>query len=123
LAGHLSHNPDLFPSPSVADRVAAMALNGPVTACEVDRALTRTARGKAAGLDGLPAEFLSEAWLKVGRERRYVLSEHLASLFTKVMREGYPPSWGTCTLTPVPKGKGDPSLHDNYRSATIVSFF
>lgn len=118
---HLQHHAHLFDGPASAS--AAALLGGDISAAEVARALGMLARHKAAGPDGLPAEFLSEAFELIELDgkmaKSWVLAARIARLFTRVFEEGYPLAWGTCALTPVPKPKGDPARRDDYRGIAV----
>ena len=99
-------------------------LGNDISVAEVSRALSMLARHKAAGPDGIPAEFLSEAyeWADLGggqKIKSWALAARFARLFTRVFTEGYPKAWGTCALTPVPKPKGNPTCRDDYRGIAV----
>ena len=49
------------------------------------------------------------------------ISSFLASLFTAILRHGHlPKSLQDCVLVPIPKGKKDPSLSENYRPIALA---
>jgi hypothetical protein len=123
LGSHLEAHKGIFESVSGSGR--AGALEAGITAEEVCRAMGMLANNKSTGPDGLPGEFLSQAWVEVGeglnKRKARLLAGPLACLFSRVFSEGYPPEWGTCALTSVPKPKGDPRNRDDYRGIAVSS--
>lgn len=115
-----------FPLPSEHDLLNAAALNTDFTECEIVSALDKVANGKAAGVDGIPMEFLKHAVIVTPGEggantRQYILRHHITFLFNKVLAEGYPVEWATGALVPVPKPKGNPESQDDYRGIAVGS--
>ena len=135
VEAHCTHFDYLFPRPDQvgeARRQAAAALNERFTDGELQVAIARLLRHRAAGVDGVPAEFFNQAYSQVegpdGKPMRYyVLGPVLARLFTAVLQGGYPDAWRTSALAPVPKPKGRPDLRDDYRgiavSAVVAKLF
>jgi hypothetical protein len=118
LHDHLAKFACAFPDGSEAAALAAEELNTPFTDDEVRCALKKMADGKAAGIDGLPAEFLTHACSQEAGSPN-LLAPYLARIFNLVMQGAYPTSWATCALVPVPKPKGNPELMDNYRGIAV----
>ena len=122
-ASHMQAHAEHFVASTPEASEGAACLNADITEVEVEAALRGIATNKAAGVDGMPAEFFSEASYEVDvgarRVKRWVLAGHLAGLFSRIFREGYPRAWCTCALTPVPKPKGDPSRLDDYRGIAV----
>jgi len=58
-----------------------------------------------SGLDGVPMGYLCRAFYfdEHGRPCGHLLSEALAAMFNRVLREGYPKGWKAGALVPVPK--------------------
>ena len=124
------HSPDdidamlLFPQPS--DHLTSLAshLNNKFTLLEITHALDAALAGKAAGVDGIPMEFLKYA-VQINNEgtphetRTHILADHITYLFNKILTDGYPSSWSTNALTPVPKPKGCPEVKDDYRGIAV----
>ncbi len=76
--------------------------------------------GKAAGVDGIPIEFLNYAEESVERHHTHnVLLDHLTFLFNHVLHYGYPQAWSIGAVVPVPKPKGDIHNKDDYRGITV----
>ena len=71
-------------SPPDASEPACDFLNDDITHEEVT-ALKRLKRNKAAGLDGIKAEFILDA--------SEALLDPLVTTFNQVLNEGVPPSW------------------------------
>ena len=123
LGTHCAHHAELFPEPSSEDTTRAEHLNREFDVDEVQLALGLLADHKSAR--GLPAEFLSKAWLPVrgedGRvERQYVLGPWLVQLLNAVLCSGsYPQGWQTSCLVPVPKPRADPLVLDGYRGIAV----
>ena len=66
--------------------------------------------GKAAGIDGVPIEFVAHP----------ALVPVLTRLFNVVLRDGYyPTAWASAAVTPILKSKGIPSVHDDYRGIAV----
>jgi hypothetical protein len=124
LSAHCAHFADSFPEPPTALLQAAGVLNECITESEVIDALKALVNRKAAGVDGLPAEFLKYATRDVHCDdgkciRQFVLAPMLTRLFNLVLQGSYPEDWATCALAPVPKPKGDPTVRDNHRGIAI----
>jgi hypothetical protein len=94
------------PNPALVEEVYGV-LNRPISAGEVHDALECMKRGKAAGVDGIPAEFLRYACVRVegeaGTVHYNILCHPLAVLFNSVISEGYPSTWAAGAVAPVPK--------------------
>jgi hypothetical protein len=124
IEAHCAQHPTLFPSPSQQAVAAASHLNAPFSDTELQAALGKLANNKAAGVDGMPAEFLTQAWQPVqgadGKPARYyILGPSLAALFTRILSGTYPPAWGTSALAPVPKAGGQADNPDDFRGIAV----
>ena len=119
LEAHCAAYPDLFPSPNLDALAAASVLNDPFTQAEVHAALGQLACHKAAGVDGMPAEFLQQAYVQHGNMREYALCPVLTKLFNAVWRGAYPCVWQVSALVPVPKPKGRPDVYDDHRGIAV----
>ena len=87
-------------------------LNDMVTPTEVKAAFQRLKRHKAAGMDGIKAEFLLDA--------EDMLIQPLAVTFTQMLSHGVPQSWCTGVIHPIFKS-GDADDPSNYRGITVTS--
>ena len=81
-----------------------------ITPAEVEAALDKLKRHKAAGIDGTLLDFLKD-----GKD---ILVQPLCCLFNKIMREGLPEFISMGIIHPVHK-KGDPNNPNNYRGITV----
>lgn len=119
------------PDPELCDRLfreavggreafeAARELNEAITEWEVRRAMRVLRRGKAAGVDGIPPEFIKEAWLPGGGgPPMNALVEPVLHLFNRVFKEGYPEVWRVGAVAPVPKKAGAVSM-DEHRGIVV----
>ena len=86
-------------------------LNADITQDEVEAALKRLKRNKAAGVDGIRAEFILDAV--------DMLLGPLVQTFNQVLNDGVPPTWCTGLIHPIFKA-GDPDDPGNYRGITVV---
>ena len=87
-------------------------LNSPITAEEIKKAIQNLKCKKAAGVDGISAEFY-----KYGCNE---LLPALELLFNTILTNGeYPSRWATGIIHPVHK-KGDHGVPDNYRKITVM---
>jgi len=126
---HCDAHQSFFGQPTQEDVNAASELNQPFQPDEIVAAIKSLGNNKAPGYDGIPGEFLKNAfWEEVGQDglgrvrilRHYILLESLVCLFNKMYTsDEYPNTWSTGVLTPIPKGKGDPRVMDNYRGITV----
>ena len=73
--------------------------------------MKRLKRNKAAGVDGIKAEFILDAV--------DMLLGPLVQTFNQVLNDGVPPTWCTGLIHPIFKA-GDPSDPGNYRGITVV---
>ena len=125
LESHCQAFPDLFPEPSPQATAAAARLNDPFSTAEISAALAKLASHKAAGVDGMPAEFLTQAVNHVPAgpgnmtSREFVLAPELTALCNAVMNDAYPTAWQTSALVPVPKPKGRPDRKDDHRGIAV----
>jgi hypothetical protein len=124
IEAHCLHHGELFPPPTDTARQGAARLNRPFSRAEVDAALARLPNNKAAGIDGMPAEFITQAWVPAEDEegktvRHYILAPYLAQLFTTVLQGPYPEAWGTSALAPGPKANGKPDDPNDYRGIAV----
>jgi hypothetical protein len=110
----------MFPRAFHVDVEQASGMNSSITAAEVDFALKGMANGKAAGEDGISAEFLTHDIPTNFIAAGHALLPYITHVFNVAFTNGeYPESWATCALTPVPKGKGDPTDPDSYRGIAV----
>ena len=113
----------LFPEPDGHKIECGAVLNRDFSVVEVITALQKAANGKSPGVDGVPMEFLKHAVLEVYMEgkcvKHNILAGHITHLFNSVLRKGYPRSWTTGVVVPVPKSKGSLDNMDDYRGITV----
>ena len=86
-------------------------LNADITCEEVCAALKRLKRNKAAGVDGIKAEFILDA--------ADLLLTPLVMTFNQVLQRGVPDSWCVGVVHPIFKA-GDRDDPGNYRGITVV---
>jgi len=99
------------PVPGSPSPAACTQLNADITVEEVSDAFKKLKRNKAAGIDGICAEFILDA--------QEVLVEPLQIIFTNILKTGvYPESLATGVVTPVYKAD-DPDDPMNYRFITV----
>ncbi len=119
--------PRIAPAPvSSNTRAAARPLNTDIADSEVSAALGKLSAGKAAGLDGIPVEFLKYARRTVpngtgGTRKEYILLPYLVGLFNLIFSRGlsaFPTVWSRGVITPIHK-KGNTENLDNYRGITV----
>lgn len=94
-----------------AAAAATDALHLPITTAEVSAALSRLRRNKAAGIDGLRAEFLLDA--------DEALAPALATTYTALFTGHLPPALNCQLVHPIYKQKGDPLDPSNYRCLSV----
>ena len=87
-------------------------LDQDVDVTEVAAAFRRLKRNKAAGIDGIKAEFIIDA--------RDILLQPLATTFTQMLSHGVPDSWCLGVIHPIFKS-GDCNDPSNYRGITVTS--
>jgi hypothetical protein len=121
LRAHCERYRALFPEPSQHALEQAARLNVPFSEGEVQRALSKLACDKASGVDGIPAEFLQQAFIKVGGQstREYMAGPVLTRVFNSVLQGEYPATWQVSALVPVPKPKGRPDVFDDHRGIAV----
>ncbi len=85
-------------------------LNVDITLAELLHALKKLHRNKAAGLDGMKAEFILDA--------KELLHMPLLTMFNCFLAEGFPEALSTGVVHVLFKG-GDASKFDNYRGITV----
>jgi hypothetical protein len=124
------HSPDdidaltLFPQPSDLFTSLTSHLSNRFTLNEIMNALDDALAGKSAGVDGIPMEFFKFA-VQVSDEGTpneshiHILAGHITYLFNKILTDGYPSSWSTNVLTPVPKPKGCLEIKDDHRGIAV----
>ena len=89
-------------------------LNSPITIDEIQKAITKLKCKKAAGIDGIPAEFYKHGCNELLPALTLVL------LFNTIIANGdYPSSWATGIIHPVHR-KTDHNVPDNYRKVTVM---
>ena len=86
-------------------------LNADIMHEEVEAALKRLKRNKAAGVDGIKAEFILDA--------ADLLVTPLVLTFNQILDMGVPPSWCIGLIHPIYKA-GDRDDPGNYRGITVV---
>jgi len=118
VESHCTAHEDMFPAASDLDRDLAVGLNCTISVGEVSEALALMKNGKAAGVDGISAEFLRHSTDPRIIDSMSALVTPITHLFNTVFSGEYPAQWGTCTVTPVPK-KGDPQDPNNYRGIAV----
>lgn len=126
LDAHCAHFASMYPQPSAEAQAAAAELNRPFTTSEIETGLGKLQNNKAAGCDGLVAEFLTKAVVHTrvaGVSRKeFTLAPALTVAFNAVLQGGYPTDfWGVSALIPVPKPKGQPGVKDDYRGIAVGS--
>ena len=119
LQTHVAHYPTLFPVATDDMIQAAACLNLDITADEVKVALSKMKPHKASGVDGLPAEFLTQAFDDSVENAIHALLPHITRCFNLVMRGTYPDEWATCVLAPVPKPKANYLDKNGYRGIAV----
>ena len=119
IEAHVAHYPTLFPDATDEKRQAAACLNSDITGEEVQAALHKMKANKASGVDGLPAEFLSQAFDDSVENAIHALLPHITRCFNLVLRGTYPDEWATCVLAPVPKPKADALDRNGYRGIAV----
>ena len=109
---------------SAALRRDADALNAPFSVGHVQAAMIRMRAGAVAGLDGIGACHLKEAWHLLGagehKVREYILPNHITTVVNKVFSGRYPSHWGEVPISAIFK-KGDQGDLDNYRPIAVNS--
>lgn len=128
---HCAKFEDMFGSPSEEHANKADVLNQMFSDEEIIAALKAMKLDKAVGVDGIPVEFIRQAFHEVitygpdGKpriHREYVIAPYLKSLFNKMFMTGvYPTQWAIGVVSPVPKPKGDMNNMDNYRAIAVGS--
>ena len=100
----------LYPEACDDDVFQASRMNREIDESEVKDVIEKCKRGKAAGVDGIPIEFVAHP----------ILLPVLTRLFNAVLREGhYPMAWASAAITPILKSKGIPTVHDDYRGIAV----
>ena len=87
-------------------------LHAPITCEEVEDALKRLKRHKAAGLDGIKAEFILDA--------QDLLLQPLTCTFNQMLQRGVPECWCEGVIHPIFKS-GDENDPSNYRGITVTA--
>ena len=104
----------------------ASKLNKPIQVEELAVVFNKLKRGKAAGPDGLRADFLKDAVVKEFEDEdgshpvfRNVFLEPIHHVINAVFESGeYPVSWSQAAISAVFK-KGDPACKDSYRGIAV----
>ena len=99
------------PTPPEHDELDAN-LNAPITPEEVQAALKRLKRHKAAGFNGIKPEFLLDA--------ADLLLQPLTCAFNQMLAHGVPESWCMGVIHPIFKA-GDANDPGNYRGITVTA--
>jgi Reverse transcriptase (RNA-dependent DNA polymerase) len=127
VESHCTAFADLFPVPGEAALRAADELNREFSVGEVNMAMAGLACNKSAGVDGVPAEFLQQAYVSVPAgpggqppaSRSFVMAPAITQVFNAVLNGAYPVEWQTSALAPVPKPKGRPDVKDEHRGVAV----
>lgn len=120
--------PPLPPETAAQWAVAAEELNAHITASEVEACLDRLRRNKAAGFDGMRAEFLLDAAPTTdptnpgGPRAPHPLATPLAIVFDKIFFSQFPSPWNTQIIHPIFKD-GDELDPNNYRCISVGPVF
>lgn len=104
-----------FPSPTPSNHDSDTLheeLNAPITTDDVQAAFKRLKRHKAAGLDGIKAEYLLDA--------TDLLLQPLTCTFNQMLQHGVPESWCKGVIHPIFKS-GDEHDPANYRGITVTA--
>jgi hypothetical protein len=120
-----SHPPPIPPELGSLSDDGGSTLNAPITEEEVTQALQALKDHKAAGCDGLAAEFLKYAAAPspqgTGPDPPNPLVPPLTHIFNHVLSNADTPSaWHTTIVTLLFK-KGDPTLWSNYRPIAVIT--
>jgi sorting nexin-29 len=118
VEAHCTTHSDMFPTANEQDTQQATGLNESITIAEVFEALKHLKNGKAAGVDGIAAEFLKHSSDPGILRSMTALARPLTHVFNTVFTGSYPAQWATCTLTPVPK-RGDLQDPNNFRGIAV----
>ena len=108
----------------------ASKLNEPIELDEMAVVFNKLKRGKAAGPDGIRAEFLKDAVVREFEDEdgshpvfRNVLLEPVHAVINAFFESGDPPvSWSEAAISAVFK-KGDPTCKDNYGGIAVGNVF
>ena len=107
--------PPPLPAPHLDQRAAqaaaATTLSDPFTPADILAALKRLRRNKAAGVDGLRSEYITDA--------SATLAPALAAVFSSLLTSPFPPALNCQLVHPIFKGKGDPLDPSNYRCLSV----
>ncbi len=85
-------------------------LNADITLDEIAAVVKRLKRNKAAGIDGIKAEFILDAYT--------ILAPHLQRVFNAMLHNHFPPELAVGVIHPIYKN-GDPKDPGNYRGITV----
>jgi hypothetical protein len=128
---------EMVESVSLGRPVRAAGLNKPLALEEVAVVFGKLCKNKAAGPDGLRAEFLRDAVVRVQDDTRQdqpdgssavpmyrnVLLPVVHAVLNAVFVSGdYPPTWSLAAVSAIFK-KGDPTVQDNYRGIAVGNIF
>lgn len=92
-------------------------LNRPISMAEMRATIRRMKRHKAAGGDGVPADFIK----MVLAEKTSRMATAMLSLLQYMWKHGMiPQDWGTSTVVSIPK-KGDLTDMNNYRGISLIA--
>ena len=105
-----SPEPSPFASEATAQSPADL-LNADITYQDVEAALKRLKRHKAAGVDGIKADFILKA--------SAILMTPLVRTLNQILTQGVPPCWCIGLIHPIYEA-GDKDDPGNYRGITVV---
>ena len=104
---------DMYSDHEVNETVTLTETEPPPTRAEIERAISRTANGKATGPDNVPAELFKEG----GDATVNAMHRLCEAIWTT---GEWPEEWTQSVFIPIPK-KGDLSQCSNYRTISLVS--
>jgi hypothetical protein len=93
-------------------------LNHHLSLAEVEHAIKSLQNGRAAGTDGLSAEFIKYAF-PTEDKALHALAGDITHALNTVFQGQFPQEWTVNAVTPVPKAKADPTSMDNYRGIAV----
>lgn len=120
VASHTAAHSDVFPTASAEQVESAACLNAEFTLDEVETCIKKLHNGRAAGADGLCAEFIKRAHHTNDISYKSELAPHITRLFNVLLTQRqFPRAWTVNTLSAVPKSKGQKDDLDSYRGIAV----